>query len=384
MKLLQKILVGTDFSATAADALGAARWLAKVFHSQIILIHVIPTVPESPLALAPLEEGARKQLRELEAAITQDGLRVGDSILAQGSPFDQILQAADLHDVNLIVVGSEPKPDEGMYRLGVTPERLVRKSDRPVWVVRPGVPPGLSRMLCAVDFSEPSRRALTNAIHLARHCHAELAVVTVVESLAHIYVSHPQLAVEAETKHLAQRRKEFDQFLSQFDLAGVSCTRLLRQGIPHREILHAVAEWRPELLLMGSVGRTGLARILLGSVAEKVVRELPCSILTVKAGPVIRPELETKLAGIEALWKQGRELLEKGFPSEALRQFEICLEKDSLYARAWEGLAAAHERLGHPEQAQKCKERARRVREHFLEKRIEAEVRAKHPLWPKS
>ncbi len=137
------------------------------------------------------------------------------------------------------------------------------------------------------------------------------------------------------------------------------------------------------LLVLGSVGRTGLPRILLGSVAEKVVRELPCSVITVKAEHAIRVEVDLELENLEAQCKQGEALLAKGFPLEALRQFEVCLARDPLYLPAWEGAAVAHERLQHPRRAAQCRAKAAAIQEHLQFKHIEHSIRARHWLWRK-
>lgn len=290
MKLLEKILVATDFGKSAGDAVQTARTLAGAFGSEIIFIHVIPDVSDSPENLRTLKAASRDRLRKLKAELVREGIRAGDSVVAVGSAFDQIIQASELLDVNVIVAGSGDNAEKGAGRLGVTAERLVRKAGKPVWVVKAGAAPVFKRMLCAVDFSDPSRRALANAIHLARTFQAELTVLTVAESLPYLHVSTATIAAEAHAKCRRQERREFDAFLKQFDFSDVACTKVVRQGVAHQEILKLAHEWSAGLLIMGSVGRTGLSRILLGSVAAKVIRELPCPVITVKSEHAIRSE----------------------------------------------------------------------------------------------
>ena len=75
----------------------------------------------------------------------------------------------------------------------------------------------------------------------------------------------------------------FDRFLERFDFQNVNWTRAVEKGQAHEEILAFSRKRGADLLVMGSVGRTALNRILIGSVAEKVIRELPCSVVTFKA-----------------------------------------------------------------------------------------------------
>ena len=384
MKMLEKILVATDFDRSADDALNTVQALASAFNSQVILIHVIPKIPDSPVNLRTLKADSRKRLRELKSRLNGQGVRTGNSVVAVGSPFDQIIQVSELLDVNVIVAGSGDSVDGGRGSLAFTSERLVRKASKPVWVVKAGTLPVFGRILCAVDFSDPSARALTNAIHLARTFQAELTVLTVTQTLAGLYVASAVLARDAQSKFHRQEQKRFDEFLVQFDFTDVQWTKAMRQGVPEREILKFAQDASVDILVMGSVGRTGLARILMGTVAARVLREMPCSVITVKAEHAIRLQVEAEIADIEKQWERGQELLAKGFPEEAMGQFHNCLHKDNLYVPALQGLADAHERMGHREESERCSHTAKFIREKVLQNRVEASVRSSHPLWPKS
>ncbi|MBM3858237.1 MAG: universal stress protein [Verrucomicrobia bacterium] len=383
MKLIEKILVATDFSEAAHDALRAALAVAGKFRSKLVLLHVIPGAVDAPLELERLQAPIREQFADWEKEILTAGLRVDKSIIAHGTPFDRIIHWADVEDVNVIFVGSEQKSTDSPFRLGVTPERLIRKSDKPVWVVKPGSPALPRKILCAVDFSDPSRRALTNAIHLARQLDADLTVLHVLDTALAAFAQTPSPAAEELARKQQERQKEFDGFLAGFHLNGVRVTPSLRAGGPSWEILNAVRDTGCDLLVMGSVGRTGLPRILLGSVAEKVVRELPCSVITVKAEHVIRVEVDLQLDRLEAQCAHGEALLEKECPAEALQQFEACLAKDHLYLPAWEGAAVAHDKLGHTNRAERCRAKAVEIQERLHFKKVEQSVRSQHWFWRK-
>lgn len=253
MKMLEKILVATDFGRSAGDALKTIQTLADAFGSEVILIHVIPEIPGSPVNLRTLKTACRERLRKLTSQLSRAGVRTGDSVVAVGSPFDQIIQVSELLDVNVVVLGSGDNADTGVCRLGFTPERLIRKASKPIWVVKAGALPVFKRILCAVDFSEPSARALTNAIHLARIFQAELTVLTVAQTLAGLYVTTAMLAREAQSKLHRQEERLFDKFLKRFDFTGVRWTKAIQQGVPEREILKLAREWSANLLIMGSV-----------------------------------------------------------------------------------------------------------------------------------
>jgi hypothetical protein len=97
---------------------------------------------------------------------------------------------------------------------------------------------------------------------------------------------------------------------------------------------------------MGSQGRTGLSRLLMGSTTERVVREMPCSIITLKQEHVIRFPLEKEVADIERHFRRGNELLGKQLTEEAIAQFEYCIRKDVFFVHAWEGMAIAYRQMG--------------------------------------
>ncbi len=224
MKVLEKILVATDFTTAARDALATARATARVFKSRLIILHVMPVTPAEPQALATIETAVRQRLDELATETVAAGVAVEKTVLAHGSPFDQILQLADAEDVNVIIVGSEQKRPDDSFRLGVTPERLIRKADKP------GSPPPPAPILCAVDFSDPSRRALTNAIHLARQFDAPLTVLHVFDTVRVGLVETPATAASDLAREQQSRQKEFDQFMAGFDLTGVQATARVVTG----------------------------------------------------------------------------------------------------------------------------------------------------------
>ena len=381
MKLLEKILFATDFSQAADSALQMAMFAAKAFDSEILLIHVMPELHDSAVTLDQVKKASAKRLENIQAHIRNQGIQVAEPIVAVGTPFDQIIQCGDRRDVNVIMIGSGQKAREEKFRLGMTAERLIRRASKPVWVVKSDAPPMVKKILCPVDFSDPSRRALDNALHLSRNFQAEVAVLTVIEPLSSIYRATAHRAAKAEEQTWFQQQESaFESFVRDFDFDSVSWTKALRHGRPHQEILTAVREGKFDLLIMGSEGRTGLARILLGSVAEKVVREIPCSIITVKSEHAIRLRQETEIADIEARFKRGQELLQKGFLREALHEFELVTAQAMLYAPAWEGLAAAHKRLGHEGESKRYTEMAKHIRRTLWQQRVEAEIRAHHPL----
>jgi nucleotide-binding universal stress UspA family protein len=381
MRLLQRILLATDLSEGAEDAVATAIYLAQTFESELVLVYVLPPLPE----LAELKEQLRSEItRRLEAVkqkCEQAKLTVRDTVLAEGVPYETIIHLAEQHDVNAIIVGSGEKDADEQFRLGTTAERLERRSDRPVLVVKRGARTPIQQILCPVDFSDTSRRAAREAIHLARNLQSSLVVCHVVQPVSSLLPqSLTSLSSAAEQQKEAQQSK-LNELLKEFDTHGIELEQRVCEGQPHAEILRLARELPSDLLVMGSVGRSGLSRFVLGSVAEKVARELPCSIMTVKSEEFIRLQLRAEIDDIQRHVQRAQSLLEKGFVQEALGEFRNCVSHDPMYAPAWEGAAAAHERLGNADEAEQCRRRAEEIVQQLWDQRIEAEIRSQHLLW---
>ncbi len=381
MNLLERILVPTDFSPAAEGAVRMAVFVAKQLDSKISLLHVMPTtVNVHANVRAIFVDKIGGHLKQIAEQIRAEGIPSVDTVVEEGVPFEHIDLHATQRDVNVIIMAAGTSGDGGSVRLGNTTARIRRKAAKPVWIVPPGSSPQVNKILCPVDGSKSSGRALKNAIHLARRFPAELTVLMVVQGLPDCYDRFGQVAVMAEQASAREQLPQFEQFLAEFDLQDVTWNKTIRYGKPYQEILNAARETHSDLLVMGSVGKTGFSRILVGGVARRVAQEIPCSIVTVKSENAIRLRLDAEIAGIEANLKQGFELLEHGFPEEALDQFQQCSAKDMMYAPAWEGLAASYRRLAHGEKAESCTKRAESIVRHLWDKQVEADIRSRHPL----
>ena len=343
---------------------------------------MIPEVSGFATALEMLKEKVAEQLQDIQSDNEKADVRVTETAILSDVPFDQIVRHADQHDANVIIMGAGEKSDDDPFRLGITAEKVLRKSSKPVWVVKPDAAEQINNILCPVDCSEPSARALTNAIRLARSFQAKLTVLHAIQPLT-IILRPSQVGDMDEEIYVRERHSQFELFLKNFDFHNVNWTREIRQGQPHQEILAFAGEKTADLLVMGSEGRSGLPRFLIGSVATKVVRQMPSSIITVKSEHAIRLRLAEEISDLRDHLKQGRELLEKGFAKEALEQFEQCIARDEMYAPAWEGMSAAHLRLGHNKKSEECKEAAEQIRQNLWQSQVEAEARSRHHLTDK-
>lgn len=144
------------------------------------------------------------------------------------------------------------------------------------------------RILHATDFSKASRPALAKAIALARQNGAPLTIVHALPALI-IPVGGdmgylPPRTYEAIDQNTRQHaRRQLAASAGRAKKAGVRATGLLLDGAPQDQIGRAVRRVRADLLVIGTHGRSGLSKLLLGSVAERLIRVAPCPVLTVRS-----------------------------------------------------------------------------------------------------
>ena len=148
--------------------------------------------------------------------------------------------------------------------------------------------PTFNKILAPTDFSEDSKLALTYAVMLAQKFLSEIIVVHVDQPLAPVMVSelNPGLDVSTMNRIAEEGRllalRELDGTIARLREGGVKARGLMRVGAPFLEIINAAQSEGADLIVMGTHGRTGLAHVLIGSVAERVVNKAPCPVLTVR------------------------------------------------------------------------------------------------------
>jgi universal stress protein A len=159
--------------------------------------------------------------------------------------------------------------------------RITRPAYRPLV-------PIFTKILAPTDFSDDSSHALAFAEELARRFSAEIILLHVDQPLAPVMVSElsPGLDIGAMSRIAEEQRllalRELDMMIARLRDSGLKSRGLLKVGAPFLEIVHAAYVEGADLIVLGTHGRTGLAHVLLGSVAERVVRKAHCPVLTIR------------------------------------------------------------------------------------------------------
>jgi universal stress protein A len=142
----------------------------------------------------------------------------------------------------------------------------------------------IRRILAPTDFSELSKQGLQSALELAQAFGAKLLLLHVVEPPPYpvegIVPSHLGATLLDDLER--QASSELDQMLPEAQLSKVDVARRVVVGIPARKIVEVAGEEQTDLIIMTTHGRTGFGHLVMGSVAEKIVRTAPCPVLTIR------------------------------------------------------------------------------------------------------
>ena len=401
MKLLERILLAVDFGELMDVTLDQAAHLATHFDAEVILLHAIEFVP-----YYAYEESISMVRRELETrmlgvkdSLVERGVRVRAPLLQVGAAWDAIVATADELDVNLILLGAGKKSLAERILAGSTLEKVCRRARQPVWAMHPGdTRADINKVLCAVDFSPAADQALQTAVHLCRAVNAKLTVIHVDDGHRH-YPNVPDLVLDVrrrdgQAKPAPSGDQELGAYLKGFDLTGLDVTAAVRSGDVDHEILGAVDSEHCDLLIMGAMGHGSLIHRLMGNNTEKVLRKAPCSVLTVKYQDIFKvvhdvldlhqrevsERLESILRHVEAVYVAGRKSYGEGDLQSARAAYESCVEQDSHFHPAWEGLADIHAASGDADRARDCRNRAATERRYVWEQLVKADVRRLHDI----
>jgi nucleotide-binding universal stress UspA family protein len=237
---------------------------------------------------APTETLRQRAEAALRAKLTETAPAGAQMEVSVGVPFVEIIRAARSSNADLVVLGAHGGHYLREWLLGTTAERVIRKGDRPVLVVKKSPKGPYRRLLVAVDFSETSKRALALAVRMAPKARLTLLNVYdfgLAEPLRAGGTTSEEL-LRLQQTYEQQRRERLAAFAREAGLDPDKAQLLVRYGYPGIVINAVAAEQRTHLVVVGTQGLSGLRYVLLGSVAEHVLREARCDVLAVHPGVI--------------------------------------------------------------------------------------------------
>ena len=286
MKLRGPVLVGTDFTTASDEALRQGNDLANDLGTSLVVCHVVPELDTINVLFPQLAVGNAERRQVLTdkamAAVEQQvaaSLREAANVSAvvdSGTPHAGLLTRADTARAGLIVLGP-----------GRTAERVVRHATVPTLIARQS-PHGV--VIGATDFSDPSLPALDTAAEEAARRGSRLHLLHVVDvgivaiegpAIAGLPFLHgiPGVSLQAIDDLRTAAQSRLREALTRFAIEGEA---IATSGHAAQTIVDLAESARAELVVVGTHGRTGLARLTLGSTAEAVIRSAPCSVLVVR------------------------------------------------------------------------------------------------------
>ena len=298
MIAIHRIVCPVDFSEASRAALDHAGALARWYEARLVVLHVVPLVPTtltfppaiSAATLMPIEpEVFREELRRFAAPAAEE--TPTDLAVSSGDPARTILEQARTSEADLLVLGTHGRAGFERLVLGSVAEKVLRRATCPVLTVPPSVAdrppasrPPYRRILCPVDFSATSDRALRYAFSLAEEAKARLAVLHVLEWFPehevrehrHFDVPEYRRFLEEDARHRLAKAIPEDVRTWCEPVEKVAC------GKAYREILRVAADESSDAIVMGVHGRGALDQLLFGSTTNHVVRQAACPVLTVR------------------------------------------------------------------------------------------------------
>ena len=290
MSTLKNVLVGTDFSTGSRSAIRLAAAIARAHGSRLVIAHVVHTDPAGDYVVRRKDvtgddlrvEGARARLERLAKPIRASGLAV-ETVVTTGKPYADLLGVAERFKADLLVVGTRGLGRVQRFLLGSTAERLVRAAPMPVLVAKgTAKATPIRRIYVGVDFSAGSKRALETAVGLAKPLEAQVTAVHAIDfgSLS------DQMSAAPDRRRLTRRAAEAElaEFvLKRFPGNGTAAPKVRVVESPADESLAlAAVRQKVDLIVLGSVGRSGVDALLIGNTAERVLRRSSLPVLVVK------------------------------------------------------------------------------------------------------
>jgi nucleotide-binding universal stress UspA family protein len=281
MSMYKKLLVAVDGSDISLHAFKESLRITK---EDLLVVSVAPpysgdlrvmgTSNLGALLKQPCEQALGKAMQMARA----EGVQIRP-VCVMGEPYEAIVETAADEGRDLIVMGVRGGSLAQRLLVGNTTARVIGYSSQDVLVVPEKGTIGWDRVLVATDGSDYSRKAVNKALDLLQHSRGTLVVVSVLEISPHIYAVAPEIAeekIKVPQKHVAAVK----------ELAasrGLPAEGFVREAESADEVITDVARRQSiDLIVVGSHGRTGLKRLLMGSVTESVIAHSPCPVLVVK------------------------------------------------------------------------------------------------------
>ncbi|MCP4781165.1 MAG: universal stress protein [Hyphomicrobium sp.] len=279
---MKKLLMATDLSARSDRALQRALALAHQLGESLEVIHIVSdTVPAS--TAEQYDASARTTIEQLLASLPTSADVKPEIAIVRGSGHDEILRHTQETGAELIVLGITRHTTFELFR-GTTAERIIRIGNLPVLLVKDPVAHNYERVLVATDNSPAARRALECAAAIAPDAEFHL-IHTIHVPFKGLLDSDTQAQIrqEQEQNFKADLEKDIRAHAQTLGNGGLQVTFHVEDGDVLSVIREQARRLKPDLLAIGSHGRSGLRQALIGTVAGNLLSDPPVDVLVAKA-----------------------------------------------------------------------------------------------------
>ncbi len=279
----KKILVAYDGSSSGTNALLQSFRLATEEKSWITVATVVPTYDGdiNLIAVGDIHNALRRPGEEILSRANALAKREGaliKTVLEEGEIYDRLVDLAEAENCGVVIMGRRGTSTTEKSLIGNVTARVIGHSQRDVLVVPEGTAIGWKKILVATDGSRDSELAADRAIDFAKSYGGSLIAVSVVDVPSEFYAEAPaavdKLIVSAKGFVAAAKNKA--------ETKDVATSTFVGEGEAFEVITKLSRKENIDVIIMGSHGRTGLKRLLMGSVTEKVIGYAPCPVLVVK------------------------------------------------------------------------------------------------------
>lgn len=279
----KKLLVAVDGSESSMHALKESFKFAINEKSWITVVSVVPhyTGDLDSVAVGDIMASMRKPcedalLKAREMAEREKALI--KTVYEEGEPYERIIDLAESENCDLIVMGRRGLRRLERMLVGSVTARVIGYSPIDILVVPRDTTVSWETILLATDGSKYSMTATKKAIDFAESYGGELKAISVVDVPSEFYGEAPQIVDDM----IKKAKGYVEDVKKQAESAGVKTETFVREGESYLAITDLARKQDINTIVMGSHGRTGLKRLLMGSVTEKVIGHSPCPVLVVK------------------------------------------------------------------------------------------------------
>ena len=268
---METLLIASDGSEFSKNAIREAINLAKICSSKLIAVSVVKTNLEFESVLPQVvekdEQEATKHLEWVRNQAQKEGVECETIVSLGEEPYQDIIDQASKNKVNMIIMGTHGRTGMKRLMMGSVTAKVIGHASCNILVSPIDAKVEFKNVLIATDGSKYSDAAASEALKIAKRCGSSLIVISVAASGAEFGSAKDNVKKITETAE-----KE-----------GIKTEEVVAKGKPYEVIVETSKQKKADLIVLGSHGRAGLERLLMGSVTERVIGHSESAVLVVKA-----------------------------------------------------------------------------------------------------